>query len=186
MRRLRTRPVIGVATLVVAALVASACSSGEAADDTSATTVAGGGASAPTRAPGEWAGDYRVRGTNPDRSRYRGTLEIEGEPTEVLRLNWDTNGSYEGVGIAAGQVLAAAHGDEGDICNAAAFTIADDGSLSARWASFDGRGPSAEEAVAVVPGPEGLAGSYAIEGVNPDGNDYSGSMDVIKAGRAFE
>lgn len=183
MRRRRSGPVIGVVTLVVAALFASACASGGAEDDTAATTVPGG---APTQTPGEWAGDYRVRGINPDRSRYRGTLEIEGEPTEVLRLNWDTNGSYEGVGIAEGQVLAAAHGDEGDICNAAAFTIAEDGSLSARWASFDGRGPSAEEAVAVVPGPEGLAGSYAIEGVNPDGNDYSGSMDLIKTGQAFE
>ncbi len=185
MRRCRSVPWVGAVTLVVVALFASACASGGADEGGSATTVADG-ASGPTRAPGEWAGDYRVRGTNPDRSRYRGTLEIEGEPTGVLTLDWDTNGSYEGVGVAEGPVLAAAHGDDDDICNAGAFTIAEDGSLSARWASFDGRGPSTEEAVAVIPGPEGLAGSYAIEGVNPDGNDYSGSMDIIKAGRAFE
>lgn len=185
MRRRRSGPLTGAVTLVVAALLAGACGSSGATDDTTATTVAGTGG-ATTRPAGQWAGDYRLRGNNPDGSRYRGTLEIDGEPAGVLTLNWDTNGSYDGVGIAEGDVLAAAHGDDGDVCNAAAYTINDDGSLTARWASFDGRGPSTEEAAAVVPGPPGVAGSYAIEGVNADGNDYSGSMDVTTAGAAFE
>lgn len=184
MRRRRTRALHGAVTLLAVALLAGACSSSGASDDASSTTVA---ADQPTtRAAGEWAGDYRIRGNNPDGSRYRGTLEIEGEPEGVLTLNWDTNGSYDGVGIVEGDVLAGAHGDDGDVCNAAAFTIADDGSLSARWASFDGRGPSTEDAVAVVPGPPGVAGSFAIEGVNADGNDYSGSMDLVASGAAFE
>ncbi len=184
MRRRRTRALHGAVTLLVVALLAGACASSEGSDESSATTVAGG--AAPTRAPGQWTGDYRIRGNNPDGSRYRGTLEIEGEPDGVLTLNWDTNGSYDGVGIVEGDVLAGAHGDDGDVCNAAAFVIADDGSLSARWASFDGRGPSTEDAAAVVPGPPGVAGSYAIEGVNADGNAYSGSMDLVASGAAFE
>lgn len=187
MRRRRSRALSGAVTLVAAALLAGACGSSGASDGSSATTtVAPSGGGPTTRAPGEWAGDYRLRGNNPDGSRYRGTLEIEGEPDGVLTLNWDTNGSYDGVGIAEGNILAAAHGNDGDVCNAAAFVIADDGSLSARWASFDGRGPSTEDAAAVVPGPPGVEGSFAIEGVNADGNDYSGSMDIVASGAAFE
>ena len=186
MRRRRSQALTGSVAFVVAALLAGGCGGSGTSDDSSATTVAGREGPPTTRAAGEWAGDYRLRGRNPDGSRYRGTLEIEGEPDGVLTLNWDTNGSYDGVGIAEGDVLAGAHGDDGDVCSAAAFTIGADGGLTARWASFDGRGPSTEEAAAVVPGPAGVEGSYAIEGVNADGNAYSGSMDVVASGAAYE
>ena len=135
---------------------------------------------------GTFPGDYRIRGTNPDTSRYRGTLTIDGDETGALALDWDTSGSYEGVGVAEGDFLAATHGDEGTACNVAIYPIGPDGLLDGRWVSSEGRGPTVEAVASVIPGGPGIGGSYAIEGTGVDGVDYSGSMDVVDAGEAFE
>ena len=145
-----------------------------------------GAATAPTPGDGTFPGDYRIRGTNPDGSRYRGTLAIEGDEAGSLALDWDTNGSYDGVGVAEGGLLAATHGDDGTACNVGVYPIAVDGTLDGRWVSYDGRGPNQEAVAVVIPGGRGITGSYAIEGINADGSDYSGSMDIVDAGEAFE
>ena len=180
--RAARRSVALIAVLLVA-LLASCTSAGG-----SGGASGGGGqeAAASVQGDGTFPGDYRIRGTNPDRSRYRGTLTIDGDEAGALALDWDTNGSYEGVGVADGDILAATHGDEGTACNAAIYPIGPDDTLDGRWVSYDGRGPIEEAVVAVIPGGRGVTGSYAIEGTNADGVNYSGSMDIVDAGEAFE
>ena len=185
--RARASRLSGVAAVVIGAALVASCAS---ADGSGGGATSGTGATATTRpvvqGDGTFPGDYRIRGSNPDGSRYRGTLTIEGEEGGALALDWDTNGSYDGVGLAEGDVLASTHGDDGTACNAGLYPIAPDGSLDGRWVSYDGRGPNEEAVEAVVPGGPGIAGSYAIEGTNADGVDYSGSMDIVDAGEAFE
>ena len=172
--------------LVVAVLVALLASCTSAGGSGGTSGGGGQGAAASVQGDGTFPGDYRIRGTNPDRSRYRGTLTIEGDEAGALALDWDTNGSYEGVGVADGDILAATHGDEGTACNAAIYPIGPGDTLDGRWVAYDGRGPVAEAVAAVIPGGPGVTGSYAIEGTNADGGDYSGSMDIVDAGEAFE
>ena len=170
------------AGLLLAALALPACTSADGTGD-----AAGPGATTTlVQGDGTFPGDYRLRGNNPDGSRYRGTLTIDGAEDGALALDWDTNGSYEGVGVAADGVLAATHGNDGDPCNAALYPIAPTGRLEGRWVGYDGSGPNTEAAAAVIPGPPGVAGSYAIEGVSGDGTEYSGSMDIVASGAAFE
>lgn len=178
----RSRALVSV---VIALALAASCSSGNGAGGEQGTSGAGA-ATAPTAGDGTFPGDYRIRGTNPDGSRYRGTLAIEGDEAGSLALDWDTNGSYDGVGVAEGELLAATHGDAGTACNVGVYPIAVDGTLDGRWVSYDGRGPNQEAVAVVIPGGRGIAGSYAIEGINADGSDYSGSMDIVDAGEAFE
>ncbi|MBL8777308.1 MAG: hypothetical protein JNK12_15305 [Acidimicrobiales bacterium] len=183
-RRASRRAAALVAVVLLAALVTS-CTS---ADGSGGGGASGGGpgTTVPVQGDGTFPGDYRIRGTNPDRSRYRGTLTIDGDEAGPLALDWDTNGSYEGVGVAEGDILAATHGDDGTACNAAIYPIGPDDTLDGRWVTYDGRGPIDEAVAAVIPGGPGVTGSYAIEGTNADGVEYSGSMDIVDAGEAFE
>lgn len=171
-----------IAVLLVALL--ASCTSA----DGSGGASEGGGPEAPAlaRGDGTFPGDYRIRGTNPDTSRYRGTLTIDGDETGPLSLDWDTNGSYDGVGVAQGDLLASTHGDQGNECNAGIYPIGPEGLLDGRWVSSEGRGPTEEAVASVIPGGPGIGGSYAIEGTGVDGVEYSGSMDIVDAGEAFE
>jgi hypothetical protein len=68
---------------------------------------------AQTAAPG-LIGTYKVTGTDPDGTPYKGesTLVITAEPSGALGLNWD-NGDYVGVGQVSGTVLGVAVVDSG-------------------------------------------------------------------------
>lgn len=135
----RRRPLAALVLSVVATLAVVGCSSG--GDDDGAGTTTTTSATAATTTPattdggsaaGGWAGEYRIVGRNPDGSRYHGDLVIEGDDDGALALDWDTNGTYQGVGVADGDVLASTHGDEADQCNAAAYKIGVGGRLDAR------------------------------------------------------
>ncbi len=76
------------------------------------------------------AGDYVVKGTNPDGKPYKGGLGIvvnEG----VLRFSWRTGSNFEGYGIQQEGRIAAVWGNAG--CGVVLYRVTADGVLSGIW-----------------------------------------------------
>jgi hypothetical protein len=62
---------------------------------------------------GDLSGTYNVAGSNPDRSTYRGTLEVTPQPP-VLQFTWRIgSSSYDGVGVQLGPQIAVGYGTNG-------------------------------------------------------------------------
>lgn len=118
------------------------------------------------------SGEYRIRGENPDGSRYDGALSIR-PLGPAFAVEWRLPDRVHGIGISDGQSLVVAYGS-GE-CGVVAWDIGGDGSLDGQW-STDGR-IGRESATPMARG-RGLAGRYVIAGSNPDGSRYRGTLDL--------
>ena len=76
-------------------------------------------------------GTYRVDGTNPDGSRYKGTLRIEGDGTRY-DFSWKIGSSaYKGRGVLSNGIMVVNWGDTQPVI----YAVRSDGSLSGLWSS---------------------------------------------------
>ena len=89
-------------------------------------------------------GDYDVRGTNPDGSKYKGTAEIDVTSTTTCRIHWKI-GSDESDGICMrnGIALAASYVLGKDI-GLVIYEIRDDDTLDGIWTIADQDGSGTE------------------------------------------
>ena len=136
------------------------------------------GAAAPGHA--DLAGSYDVTGTNPDESAYGGTLLVAARGP-VYQFSWATGNDYEGVGLQGNDAVAVGYGGEG--CGAVIYRVGGDGTLHGRWALYGTEAVGTERARRTSG--SGLAGTYRIEGTNPDGSPYAGSLLVERDGPAY-
>ena len=130
-------------------------------------------------------GRYRVVGTNPDGSEYRGTLEVIARGN-VYQFRWDAGNQYEGVGVRNGKIVAVAFtsGGDGSGCGVVDYNILSDGTLDGIW-GYWGTNASGTEKARHVSG-RGLEGQYAASGSNPDGKRYQVNIAVQPAGRGYK
>ncbi len=104
----------------------------------------------PTPSDDPLVGTYRVTGTNPDGSSYRGTLTIEAQG-ETYSLIWEVGNTLTtGVGLRQGDVLSG-----GWDCGVVTYQIQGDGSLEGVWALCGERHIGTERAVPTRPGVQG-------------------------------
>ncbi len=126
------------------------------------------------------AGTYDVAGTNLDGSPYTGTLQVTARGP-AYQFSWATGNDYEGVGLQGDDAVAAAYG--GDGCGVVLYRVGRDGTLDGRWAIYGMEGVGTERARRTSG--SGLAGAYAVEGTNPDGTPYAGTLVVERDGPAY-
>jgi hypothetical protein len=127
------------------------------------------------------AGIYRVEGTNPSGSKYRGMVALAQTKDQFNFTWWIGKDVFRGTGHFAGKMLVVNWGDKTPVI----YTFGDEGSLDGEWA--DGSATETLDLVAnAAPGDIALSeGSYKVEGKNADGSDYAGTVEIAKQGKGY-
>ena len=112
------------------------------------------------------AGVYRVEGTNPNGSKYRGMVALAQDNDQFNFTWWIGKDVFRGSGHFAGKMLMVNWGDKTPVI----YTFGDEGALDGEWA--DGSATETLELVAnAAPGDIGLSeGSYRVDGKNAAGH----------------
>jgi hypothetical protein len=121
-------------------------------------------------------GTYTLKGTNPDKSTYEGTLDVTAAG-EAFNWSWN-GGEYKGIGLQQGDTVSVAWGS--DACYVVSYVIGNDGVLTGRWTDMAASGIGSDIATPTDMMGEGLEGLYNAAGKNPDGSDYGCSLQVTK------
>jgi hypothetical protein len=127
------------------------------------------------------AGIYRVSGTNPNGSKYRGMVALTQDKDQFDFTWWIGKQVFHGTGQFAGRMLVVNWGDTKPVI----YSFTKDGTLDGEWA--DGSGGETLEPVASAAADEvDLAeGAYDVEGRNPDGKSYKGKVEIEKDGDKY-
>lgn len=126
------------------------------------------------------SGAYGVSGTNPDGSDYTGTLEVIRHDG-VYQFSWAVGDAQEGIGMEADHSVAVGYGGEG--CGVVLYRVDSGGELQGRWALYGASDPGTETAVQTSGG--SLAGTYDVQGTNPDGTPYTGTLAIEANGDTY-
>jgi hypothetical protein len=134
--------------------------------------------------PRDIAGNYKIVGTNPDGSSYRGTLEIVASGSGY-RLIWNAGPQpYVGVGMKDENILSVGWG--GNYCAVASYRIQPDGILDGKWATLNQDDIGAELLVPTGMNSNGdIAGKYIASGKNSEGIAYKEEVLFEPSGRLF-
>jgi hypothetical protein len=127
------------------------------------------------------AGVYRVEGTNPNGSKYRGMVALAQNDDQFKFTWWIGKDVFRGSGHFAGKMLVVNWGDKTPVI----YTFGDEGALDGEWA--DGSATETLELVAnAAPGDIALSeGSYRVEGKNADGSAYRGTVEIERQGKGY-
>ena len=127
------------------------------------------------------AGVYRVEGTNPNGSKYRGMVALAQNDDQFKFTWWIGKDVFSGSGHFAGKMLVVNWGDKTPVI----YTFGDEGALDGEWA--DGSATETLELVAnAAPGDIALSeGSYKVEGKNADGSAYQGTVEIERQGKGY-
>lgn len=114
---------------------------------------------------------YALEGTNPDGGNYEGTMTVTfGENTAQI-VQETPGATLNGTGILQGSVISAVYGE--DTCGVMGYQVQDGGSLAGVWTMLGTDTVSTETAL-----PINIAGAHSVTGTNPDGSEYTGTLDV--------
>ncbi|MFN8527313.1 MAG: hypothetical protein U0670_01725 [Anaerolineae bacterium] len=114
---------------------------------------------------------YILSGQTTDGVTYTGTMAFSftGMTGQVAQ---EINGqTVTGTSIRQGAVVTVVFG--GDGCGLTAFEIGENSSLSGYWTTFGSDTAYAQEAL-----PINIAGTHNVTGTNPDGTEYTGTLEV--------
>jgi len=127
------------------------------------------------------AGIYRVSGTNPNGSKYRGMVALTQDKDEFAFTWWIGKDVFHGTGHFAGRMLVVNWGDTKPVI----YSFTKDGTLDGEWA--DGSGDETLQPVAAAADkPSDIAeGTYAVSGRNPNGGRYKGTVEIEKDGEEY-
>jgi|GEM_PF-2296004 len=152
---------------------------------TGATTVASENAT-----PINISGAHNIAGTNPDGTTYTGTAQVTAD-NQVHTVDYNINGTFPGVGIMRGNVVAVGFG--GETCSVASYFVYPDGTLVGLWSLVGTNVANSEVAMrsdtpvyaegALIPD---VAGAYTVIGANPDNSTYEGTLTITPQGDVFQ
>lgn len=128
------------------------------------------------------AGIYRVSGTNPNGSRYRGMVALAQRGDQFRLTWWIGKQVFFGTGHFAGRMLVVNWGAKHPVI----YTFGERNALDGEWA--DGSAserlePFAVAAPVAVRVPEGR---YRVAGRNPNGSRYVGTVNIVRAADRFQ
>ena len=128
------------------------------------------------------AGIYRASGSNPNGSRYRGMTAIAIAGGSYRFTWWIGKDIFRGTGRLGGRMLIVDWGSTAPVI----YTLERGGVLDGEWA--DGTATETLEpfALAAYDAAPGLPGSYRVEGHNPDGSAYSGTVAIAPAPAGYQ
>jgi hypothetical protein len=130
-------------------------------------------------------GNYHVTGGSENGPNYNGELQVI-KRGDVYQFRWNVGDEYEGVGVVNGKTVAVAwtSGSNGSGCGVVSYSILKDGALDGIWGMW-GTSDAGYERATHVRG-TGLAGSYKVDGQNPDESPYETTLTVTAAGRGYQ
>ena len=135
--------------------------------------------------PTNFEGRYKVAGTNPNGTRYSGTLDVIAH-AGVYQFRWNAVTQYDGIGVKNGKFVAVAfaNGGDGSGCGVVDYYILNDGTLDGVWGNWGTDGSGTERAKHV--GGRGIEGQYAATGTNPSGTRYQVNISVLAVGGGYK
>jgi hypothetical protein len=141
-------------------------------------------ASPATTPSADIAGAYSVVGTNEDGSPYKGALDVI-KRGDVYQFRWNAGKPYDGVGVQNGNVVAVAFtgGADGKGCGVVSYQILSDGTLDGLWGYWGVNERGSEKAERT--GGSGIAGDYNLNGKNPNGSAYKGTLSITPKGGGY-
>lgn len=80
--------------------------------------------------PTDISGDYAVRGTNPNGTRYKGTCSVSKLSGNTYRFTWSVGNSYSGTGKLVGNKISVNWGDKFPVI----YKVMPGGRLVGTWA----------------------------------------------------
>jgi hypothetical protein len=121
-------------------------------------------------------GVYRVSGTNPNGSRYRGMLTLAQNGDQFKLTWWISKQIFHGTGQFAGRMLVVNWGDKHPVI----YSFGGRSVLDGEWA--DGSAKETLEPYSIAaPGAVTVAeGRYRVDGRNPNGSRYSGTVTIAR------
>jgi len=145
----------------------------------------------------DFSGTYNVRGTNPDGTTYAGTMIISayGDGYRVTQTYSDGT-VFRGIGNDMGIYLTVAY-LSGNLPSISIYKVTQPNMLEGFWQDYDNQKEGSETAVVlaggsfpVSPSVTGSArfdysGTYSVQGTNPDGTSYTGTMLVATFGDGY-
>jgi hypothetical protein len=127
-------------------------------------------------------GIYRVEGTNPNRTKYRGMVALN-RIGDQFRFNWWISQQvFSGQGQFAGRMLVVEWGDKHPVI----YTFASGGTLNGEWA--DGSATERLDLFArAAEGPLTIReGRYRVAGRNPNGGQYAGTLVMSRNADSYQ
>ncbi len=143
--------------------------------------VSEGAAGAVRESVSRLMGVYRAEGINPNGSRYHGIVALTPEGDRVRFTWWIGKDTFTGLGEFAGRMLVVDWGENHPVV----YSFNDGVALDGEWADgtateslqrFSGMSAEAQ----IRPG-----GRYTVEGRNPDGSSYTGTVDIRQQGDSY-
>jgi hypothetical protein len=141
-------------------------------------------------------GTYALSGTNPDGSRYTGTLNVVPYGDGYRMTQSFSDATYRGIGNDVGDYLAGAYLYSNGIPSVTLYRVSAANTLSGYWQDYNNTKEGTEEATlasrsfAFVPSAPvantwDYSGTYGIRGSNPDGSAYTGTMILSTYGDGY-
>ncbi len=131
------------------------------------------------------SGSYRVIGAAANGDPYGGILQLSKRGV-AYQLAWRIPSEYDGVGLVQTDILSVGYGVKGDACSVSSYRVQSDGSLDGRWLAIGGDIPGSERDIPTSDVTAGIAGSYRVIGINPNGSSYQGALTVTERGPTYE
>lgn len=129
-------------------------------------------------------GKYTVKGVDVDGAKYTGKLNVTASGP-VFRLVYKDTKTIRGMGIQRGNNLFAAWGPS-DKCMVSALEVDSGGNMSGPWGDLVKSQLGSEKWQRQSGSPGSLLGSYAVEGLDQEGNAYPGVATVEARGSLFK
>jgi uncharacterized caspase-like protein len=127
------------------------------------------------------AGVYHAAGVNPNGSRYRGMVTIVPSRDEFRFDWWIGKQVFQGTGRFAGRMLVVEWGDQHPVV----YTFPSLGRLDGEWADGTATETLNLFAKAASDGMPAPGGRYKVNGANPDGSRYSGSVTISQTAEGY-
>jgi uncharacterized caspase-like protein len=127
-----------------------------------------------TAKPATLTGIYRVEGSNPNGSRYRGMLAVNQNDDKFRFRWWIGTQTFMGDGQLAGKMLVVNWGGTKPVV----YTFGRAGRLDGEWADGSAKETINLYAAAAADGMSLPGGRYRVDGRNSDGSQYRGFLTL--------
>lgn len=178
--------------LSLAAAAGLACNSSVGSEpvantaSTSPNAAPANSAAGPATASKDISGSYTVSGQNEGGAgNYAGDLNVT-KRDDVYQFSWKSGANqYDGVGVQAGNSVAVSftEGADGKGCGVVLYQIGANGNLDGK-AGYWGVNEAETEKATRTSGSD-LEGAYDVSGSSPNGQNYTGKLNVTKQGAGY-
>jgi hypothetical protein len=129
-------------------------------------------------------GAYNVNGVDVQGSKYVGKLTVTASGP-VFRLVYKDEKTQRGMGIQRGNNLFAAWGPS-DKCMVSALEVKADGNMDGPWGDLVKAKLGTEKWQRQSGAPNNVLGTYAVDGVDQEGNAYPAVATITARGNLFQ